>query len=511
MKRFFKILLLVLTVFVCFSFVGCKKQENVKVFKDIRLTEEDYAFAVSKSNAQLTANVNEWIAEAKENGELNALIDSYFDNTATFTYQNKTSLPQENDFVMATNANFPPFEFVEGAAFKGIDVEIAHILATRLNKNLFVLDMNFDSIIPSVNTGESDIGMAGMTVNEDRLKTVDFTHTYYTSAQVLTVREGDSTFDGCSTAEEVVAVLKKQNKAYTIGTQEGTTGYYYTAGNEDFDYDGFPNLTAKSYTAGALAMTDLKNRRINAVILDLQPSLSIAQGLESASKTEIFYRQFITLGGYRSFLTGLANTAMIAVFGLLIGFFLGSIIATVKIVPSKNPVLTATKKLCDCYVAVFRGTPMVVQLLLMHFALFPMLGIYINSVLEAMLIFGMNSAAYMSEILRSGIGAVDRGQMEAGRSLGFGFWTTMFRIILPQAIKNILPTLGNEFIALIKETSVVSFIAVVDLTKAFQNIGNATYEYFVPYIVLAAVYLVLVFAITQLIKFIEKRLAKNER
>ncbi len=174
------------------------------------MTEEDYAFAVSKNNAQLTANVNEWIAEAKENGELNALIDSYFDNTATFTYQNKTSLLQENDFVMATNANFPPFEFVEGATFKGIDVEIAHILATRLNKNLFVLDMNFDSIIPSVNTGESDIGMAGMTVNEDRLKTVDFTYTYYTSAQVLTVREGDSTFDGCSTAEEVVAVPKSK-------------------------------------------------------------------------------------------------------------------------------------------------------------------------------------------------------------------------------------------------------------------------------------------------------------
>ena len=117
----------------------------------------------------------------------------------------------------------------------------------------------------------------------------------------------------------------------------------------------------------------------------------------------------------------------------------------------------------------------------------------------------------MSEILRGGINAVDKGQMEAGRSLGFGFTATMVRIILPQAIKNILPTLGNEFIALIKETSVVSFIAVMDLTKSFQAIANSTLEYFVPYIVLAIVYLVLVLLITWLIKIMERGFAKNER
>ena len=117
----------------------------------------------------------------------------------------------------------------------------------------------------------------------------------------------------------------------------------------------------------------------------------------------------------------------------------------------------------------------------------------------------------MSEMLRGGINSVDKGQMEAGRSLGFGFAQTMARIILPQAIKNILPTLGNEFIALIKETSVVSFIAVIDVTKALTSIGDATYEYFVPYIFLALTYLMLVLGITALVKFMEKRMAKNER
>lgn len=221
--------------------------------------------------------------------------------------------------------------------------------------------------------------------------------------------------------------------------------------------------------------------------------------------------EFFEEGGYKNFLEGLSNTVTIAVFGLILGFLLGCVIATVKIVPGKNPVLRILQTVCDLYVTLFRGTPMVVQLLLMHFGLFPLLGININSVTEAQIIFGMNSAAYMSEILRGGIGAVDKGQMEAGRSLGFGFTATMVRIILPQAIKNILPTLGNEFIALIKETSVVSFIAVMDLTKSFQAIANSTMEYFVPYIMLAVVYLAMVLLITWFIKIMERRFAKNER
>jgi polar amino acid transport system permease protein len=199
------------------------------------------------------------------------------------------------------------------------------------------------------------------------------------------------------------------------------------------------------------------------------------------------------------------------VFGLIIGFLIGCILATVKIIPGKHFLLKIAVKVCDGYIALFRGTPMVVQLLLMHFALFPALGININSVLEATLIFGMNSGAYMAEILRGGINAVDPGQMEAGRSIGFSFTKTMFLIVLPQAIKNILPTLGNEFIALIKETSVVSFIAVVDVTKALRSIAESTFEYFVPYIVLALVYLILVLGITWLIGIMERRLAKNER
>ena len=154
---------------------------------------------------------------------------------------------------------------------------------------------------------------------------------------------------------------------------------------------------------------------------------------------------------------------------------------------------------------------MVVQLLLLHFAVFPAIGLHISTVSEGVIIFGLNSASYMAEMLRSGINAVDAGQMEAGRSLGLSYGSTMIFIILPQAIKNILPTLGNEFIALIKETSVVNFIAVMDVTKALTSIAESTFEYFVPYIVLALTYLIIVLFITWLVKIMETRLKKNER
>ncbi|MBR2987272.1 MAG: amino acid ABC transporter permease [Clostridia bacterium] len=224
-----------------------------------------------------------------------------------------------------------------------------------------------------------------------------------------------------------------------------------------------------------------------------------------------FYRQLITLEGYKNVLQGLLNTAYIAVFGLLIGMMIGCLLATTKILPQKKWYVKVLSRFTDGYVALFRGTPMVVQLLIIHFVLFPALGIHISSVVEAIIAFGLNSGAYVSEIMRGGILSVDKGQTEAGRALGFGYGKTMLKIVLPQAIKNVIPTLGNEFITLLKETSVVSFIAVVDITKAFQNIANSTYEYIVPYIVLALCYLVIVLIVTGLIKLVERRLRAGDR
>jgi polar amino acid transport system permease protein len=225
----------------------------------------------------------------------------------------------------------------------------------------------------------------------------------------------------------------------------------------------------------------------------------------------VFIEQFITKGGYKTVLSGLLVTVEIAVLGLIIGILLGTLIAVVRVTPKYKLFPKILDGICNVYVAFFRGTPMVVQLLIGYYVLFPALNIAIDAVLVAVLIFGLNSAAYVSEIMRSGIQSVDIGQLEAARALGLPYSTSMLKIVIPQSIKNILPTLGNEFIVLVKDTSIVSFIAVVDLTKAFRQIGDATYEYVVPYLMLAAVYLVLVLGITFAIRAMERRLKRNER
>ena len=169
-------------------------------------------------------------------------------------------------------------------------------------------------------------------------------------------------------------------------------------------------------------------------------------------------------------------------------------------------------KVCDVYIAIFRGTPIVVQLLLAYYVILPLLSIKgVSPLLVGIIVFGMNSGAYVAEIMRGGINSVDKGQLEAGRALGISYSKTMVKIIIPQAIKNILPTLGNEFISLIKETSVVSFITIIDLYTAFNTIGSNTYSVVFPYIFMAIIYVILVVLISLLIKVIERRFAKSDR
>ena len=222
---------------------------------------------------------------------------------------------------------------------------------------------------------------------------------------------------------------------------------------------------------------------------------------------EIFWEQ----NGYNKVLQGLQNTLMIAIAGLIIGIIIGTIIATVRVLPKYKTLPKVLNAICSFYVALFRGTPMVVQLLVFYYVLLPIIGLKITGVQVAMMVFGLNSVAYISEIMRSGIQSVDPGQMEAGRAVGLSFGTSMVKIVIPQAVKNILPTLGNEFISLIKETSVVSFVGAADLYVAFNYIGSNSYEFMVPYLVMALIYIVLVLIISLLIKLMERSLKKSDR
>lgn len=222
---------------------------------------------------------------------------------------------------------------------------------------------------------------------------------------------------------------------------------------------------------------------------------------------EIFFEQ----NGYVRVLEGLKNTLLIAVIGLIIGIILGTLIATVRVVPKYKVLPRVLNGICSFYVGLFRGTPMVVQLLVFYYVLLPIMGIKMTGVQVSMMVFGLNSAAYISEIMRSGIMSVDAGQLEAGRAVGLSFSVTMVKIVIPQAVKNILPTLGNEFIALIKETSVVSFVGAADLYVAFNYIGSNSYEFMVPYLVMAIIYILIVLLISGGIKLMERSLRKSDR
>ena len=227
---------------------------------------------------------------------------------------------------------------------------------------------------------------------------------------------------------------------------------------------------------------------------------------------EEFIKQFITNKGYISVLDGLVKTLEIAVLGLIIGIVIGTLIAIVRVMPKYNRLPRILDKICVCYLELFRGTPIVVQLLIGYWVLLPWLNITVDSgVSVAIVVFGLNSGAYVSEIMRGGINSIDAGQLEAARAVGLPYPIAMMKIVVPQAIKNILPTLGNEFIVLIKETSVVSFVVVTDLYKSFKQLGDPTYNYIAPYLALALTYLVMVLMISFGVRLLEKKLKKTER
>lgn len=282
MKKLFTLLVTAILAITCSLGLTACGEKVVLDVKDIELTSETYAFAIAKENTALKDEVNTIIANLKTSGELNTIIDSFFTGEADFEYENPAA-PSASDradyFVVGTNAYFPPFEMYNGSKLTGIDMKIASVIATELGKTLYIKDMEFDSLIPAVQTGEVDIAMAGMTDTAKRRESVDFADGYYTSAQVITVLESDTTFDACTTVADVEAILAAQDSSFKVGTQKGTTGYMYSAGDADFGYDGFTSLTTKAYDTGALAMQDLKNGKINAVILDKQPSLMITSDM----------------------------------------------------------------------------------------------------------------------------------------------------------------------------------------------------------------------------------------
>ena len=210
---------------------------------------------------------------------------------------------------------------------------------------------------------------------------------------------------------------------------------------------------------------------------------------------------------YTNLFRGLVNTLFITIVAFVLGVILGLITCLVLGINSNNTFVIILKNIFKAYVSIFRGTPMLVQLLIIYFIIFA--SSRIDSLYVAMLSFGLNSGAYVSEIIRGGINAVPAGQMEAGRSLGMSYSTVMQKVIFPQAFRNALPSLGNELVTLVKETSIVGFVGAYDLTQAFKAIANNTYDFTTVYLVMGVVYFVIVFVITKLLSLLERKLMKH--
>lgn len=288
MKKLMKVLAMVMALVLMVSaFAACggdtdaAKTPAVKVI-NINLTEEEYAFGVDKNQPELLEQVNAFIAEIKENGKMEEIFNKYF-KEGTPTPVTSAALDETKDqLVVATNAEFPPFEYTEGDQYLGVDMEIAYLLAQKLGKELVIQNMDFDAVCLSVGSHKCDIAMAGLTINEKRKESVTFSDSYYQASQKLIVKGDDTTFDDCTTADQVVAKLQSMDSSVKIGFQNGTTGQSYTESTGDFESNAF-KVTPVGYQNGALAVQDMVNGNLNYVIIDAAPAQSIADSVNAAA------------------------------------------------------------------------------------------------------------------------------------------------------------------------------------------------------------------------------------
>ena len=286
---------------------------------------------------------------------------------------------------------------------------------------------------------------------------------------------------------------------------------------EDMAFDSIiPAISTGKVDIGAAGFTVTEERKKNVNFTDTYTTskqVIIVKDdtvtSEKAGLSEKFYDNFVKDSRYVYLLKGLGNTLLITVLALLVGVVFGFLIAIVRTNHDRNGGLTILNALCKLYLTVIRGTPAMIQLLIMYYIVFG--SVDVSKRLVAILTFGINSGAYVAEIIRSGIMSVDQGQFEAGRSLGLTYVQTMWYIIIPQAFKNVLPALGNEFITLLKETSICGYIALTDVTHGANTVRSQTYEPYMPLFAAALIYLVSVSVLSALISRLERRMRVNER
>lgn len=465
---------------------------------------------------------------------------------------------EQSSVVVGTNAEYAPFEYLdEKGNLTGFDYDLLEAVARESNVELVWKDLPFDSLIGAMEAGDIQVIAAGIGPTEDRAKSVDFSDVYYTGSQSIVCQKGAGLQDFDSLQDRSIAVL------------EGSLSDVIASG-ENQDYGVVENVTVKRFKNAASAIMELKNGGVDAVLIDtIMADIYCRQteGIESyvvdgtkedtvfcikkgdaelvglinaglakvkeSGEYEILYRKYFSNEGeseavtaepqergllaalyfifiednrWNYYVRGVEITIIISILSVLTGLVLGTVVAFIRLGKKKTWIGKLSFWVTSAYVDIIRGTPSVLQLMIVYFAVFHSNFGYA----AAVVCFGINSGAYISEVIRAGILAVDMGQVEAGRAVGLSYWTTMWEIILPQAAKNILPAMGNEFIQMIKETSILGYVGILDLTKAASYVSSRTYQMFIPLLAAGIIYYAIVKVLTILMNRLERRLRASD-
>ncbi len=449
------------------------------------------------------------------------------------------SIQKKGELVVGLSADYPPYEFhatVDGKdTVVGFDIAIAQKIADDLGVKLKIQELGFDALLGSLQTGKIDIIISGMSPTPERLKEVNFSDTYMYVQQKVVIRKEDSDkfkttadFSGVgvaaqkqTTQEELAQteltgskvtslqkvpemILSLQNKKVDALVLEGPVAEAYLLQDKNLVASDVEFENGNKETAIALPKdAPVLEEKINGTLADIEKQNLMPGYIEEASNLmfneESFFQKY---GSY--YVKGAGFTILIAFIGVLFGSIVGGLLALLKL--SKNKVL---RFIAMAYIEYVRGTPLLVQIFLVYFGS-TVIGLELNAIISGCVAMALNSGAYVAEIIRAGINGVPKGQVEASRSLGMNQRQAMQFIILPQAIKNILPALGNEFVTIIKESSVMSVIGVSELMFQSGVVQGASFKPFLPIVIASLIYFVLTFSLSRLLNVFEKKMSASD-
>ncbi|WP_407855158.1 ABC transporter substrate-binding protein/permease [Enterococcus hailinensis] len=449
-------------------------------------------------------------------------------------------IQQSGELVVGLSADYAPYEFhadVNGQdKIVGFDISIAEKIAKDMGVKLKIEELGFDALLGALKTGKIDLIISGMSITEERLKEVDFSDPYFVVQQKVLVRKDDKNkykttdnFEGVSvgaqkqTTQE--ALVKNEmtgakltslqkvpdlinnllNKKVNAVVMEQPVAEAYAQKSKDLAIASVGFEQGEKVTAIAMSKnTPELKQHVNASIKTINDK-DLLTGYKKKANELMFQEDQSFLRKYGPYyLSGAKYTILLAFVGVLFGLIFGSLLALMKL--SKNKLL---KALAVIYIEYVRGTPLLVQIFIVYFGT-GVVGLDLSKLLAGCIAVSLNSAAYVAEIVRAGINAVNKGQMEAARSLGMNQKEAMRFIIFPQAIKNILPALGNEFVTIIKESSVVSVIGVSELIFQTGVVQGASFKPFLPYVLVSLIYFAMTFCISRLLGLVERRMGLND-